>query len=223
MLELEHLVGRCCYIHSFRFHSAYENSLSYTCTIVKLLGPCFKTGRLSTFNSILSTCGYNVWCFQHSAIQQARRSAGTWNDIETPMQMASWLRLSTFRLENGQSVPPQRFQVFNSPFEVLFNCPSRYLFAIDLSSIFSYGWRLPPYLRFTPKKRDSLNICMRDRGGRTGLSPSLVHFSKRLLHPSLNSKSSMYIFMGTHEFTSRAFSFSFATTQDISIDFLSCA
>ena len=51
--------------------------------------------------------------------------------------------------------PLNDFRSFNSPFEVLFNFPSGYLFAIDLSSIFSHGWRLPPYLRSTPKERDS--------------------------------------------------------------------
>jgi hypothetical protein len=51
--------------------------------------------------------------------------------------------------------PFDDFRYFNSPFEVLFNFPSRYLFAIDLSSIFSRGWRLPPVLRSTPKERDS--------------------------------------------------------------------
>src|SRR5215475_13910061 len=50
------------------------------------------------------------------------------------------------------------FRYFNSPFEVLFNFPSRYLFAIDLSLIFSHGWRLPPNLRSTPKERDSSNL-----------------------------------------------------------------
>jgi len=33
---------------------------------------------------------------------------------------------------------------FNSFFKVLFNFPSRYLFAIGLSQVFSLGWNLPP-------------------------------------------------------------------------------
>src|ERR1700753_3015736 len=55
--------------------------------------------------------------------------------------------------------PLNDFRSFNSPFEVLFNFPSGYLFAIDLSPIFSHGWRLPPYLRSTPKERDSVDQC----------------------------------------------------------------
>ena len=53
--------------------------------------------------------------------------------------------------ENGrahhwpQSVPSQQFQVlFNSLFKVLFIFPSRYLFAIGLSPLFSFRWNLPP-------------------------------------------------------------------------------
>lgn len=53
--------------------------------------------------------------------------------------------------------PLNDFRSFNSPFEVLFNFPSGYLFAIDLSPVFSHGWRLPPHLRSTPKERDSID------------------------------------------------------------------
>ena len=44
-----------------------------------------------------------------------------------------------------QSVPSQQFQVlFNSLFKVLFIFPSRYLFAIGLSPLFSFRRNLPP-------------------------------------------------------------------------------
>lgn len=40
---------------------------------------------------------------------------------------------------------PERFHVLlNSLFKVLFNFPSRYLFAIGLAVIFSLRWSLPP-------------------------------------------------------------------------------
>ena len=51
---------------------------------------------------------------------------------------------------------PERFHVLlNSLFKVLFNFPSRYLFAIGLVVIFSLRWSLPPYLGCTPKQPDS--------------------------------------------------------------------
>ena len=45
---------------------------------------------------------------------------------------------------------------FNSLFKVLFIFPSRYLFAIGLSPIFSFRWNLPPTLGCNPKQPDSL-------------------------------------------------------------------
>src|SRR3954471_20417530 len=57
----------------------------------------------------------------------------------------------------NDTVPFQQFQVlFNSLFKVLFIFPSRYLFAIGLSPIFSFRWNLPPILVCIPKQTDSL-------------------------------------------------------------------
>lgn len=51
----------------------------------------------------------------------------------------------------------QRFHVLlNSLFRVLFNFPSRYLFAIGLVRIFSLGWDLPPALGCSLKQPDSI-------------------------------------------------------------------
>ena len=51
---------------------------------------------------------------------------------------------------------PQRFHVLiYSLFKVLFNFPSRYLFAIGLTTVFSFRWDLPPTLSCIPKQLDS--------------------------------------------------------------------
>lgn len=51
---------------------------------------------------------------------------------------------------------PERFHVLlNSLFKVLFNFPSRYLFAIGLVVIFSLRWSLPPTQSCTLKQPDS--------------------------------------------------------------------
>jgi hypothetical protein len=56
-------------------------------------------------------------------------------------------------------VPPfttaQFHVLLNSLFKVLFNFPSRYLFAIGLGVIFSLTWSLPRTLSCTPKQLDS--------------------------------------------------------------------
>ena len=50
----------------------------------------------------------------------------------------------------------KRFHVLlNSLFKVLFNFPSRYLFAIGLVPVFSLRWSLPPALGCIPKQPDS--------------------------------------------------------------------
>ena len=67
------------------------------------------------------------------------------------------IRFETLRWVTATRFPLNDFRSFNSPFEVLFNFPSGYLFAIDLSPVFSHGWRLPPCLRSTPKERDSVD------------------------------------------------------------------
>ncbi|XP_022975713.1 uncharacterized protein LOC111475769 [Cucurbita maxima] len=54
-------------------------------------------------------------------------------------------------------LPSRQFQaLFDSLFKVLFIFPSRYLFAIGLSPIFSLGQNLPPDWGYIPKQPDSL-------------------------------------------------------------------
>ena len=73
-------------------------------------------------------------------------------------------------------VPPfttKRFHVLlNSLFKVLFNFPSRYLFAIGLGVIFSLTWSLPRTLSCTPKQLDSREKPAQQAKSLTGLSPS---------------------------------------------------
>ena len=61
----------------------------------------------------------------------------------------------------------------NSLFKVLFNFPSRYLFAIGLGVIFSLTWSLPRTLSCTPKQLDSRGKPAQRIGRLTGLSPSV--------------------------------------------------
>ena len=77
------------------------------------------------------------------------------------------------------SLPFQQFQVlFNSLFKVLCIFPSRYLFAIGLPPIFSFGWNLPPALSCNPKQLDSSNTLLIPC--QTGVSPSMLPYSKGL-------------------------------------------
>ena len=64
-----------------------------------------------------------------------------------------------------------RFHVLlNSLFKVLFNFPSRYLFAIGLVPVFSLRWSIPPTLGCIPKQPDSRDTNTRD-GGQASYGP----------------------------------------------------
>ena len=63
--------------------------------------------------------------------------------------------------------------LLNSLFKVLFNFPSRYLFAIGLGVIFSLTWSLPRTLSCTPKQLDSGEKPAQRVDRLTGLSPSM--------------------------------------------------
>ena len=65
-------------------------------------------------------------------------------------------------------LPSRQFQaLFDSLFKVLFIFPSRYLFAIGLSPVFSLGRNSPPDLGCIPKQPDSLTAPR----GATGSGP----------------------------------------------------
>ena len=89
-------------------------------------------------------------------------------------------RLSRRSLATRNRVSSCQFQaLFNSLFKVLCIFPSRYLFAIGLSPVFSFRWNLPPASDCTPKQPDSTRThraAARPRG--TGFSPSPIPRSK---------------------------------------------
>ena len=83
-----------------------------------------------------------------------------------------------------QTFPFRQFHVlFNSLFKVLFIFPSRYLFAIGLSPIFSFRWYLPPILVCIPKQTDSWKTYHIEPANqsKTGFSPSMMSCSKELV------------------------------------------
>ena len=79
--------------------------------------------------------------------------------VRSPSRVAD--RLSPFHIRPGRiagphPLPSRQFQaLFDSLFKVLFIFPSRYLFAIGLSPVFSLGRNLPPNWGCIPKQPDS--------------------------------------------------------------------
>ena len=98
----------------------------------------YNTSKDATFPKTLSSGQNWCWPIRNQKVHQAKaRLISGWCD---------WL----------QAFPFQQFHVlFNSLSKVLFIFPSRYLFAIGLSPIFSFRWHLPPILSCIPKQLDS--------------------------------------------------------------------
>ena len=78
---------------------------------------------------------------------------------------------------------PTISRTVNSLSKVLFIFPSRYLFAIGLSPIFSFRWNLPPNLSCIPKQLDSLKVYHKALGVRTiyGGFTTMPLYSNRLV------------------------------------------
>ena len=115
---------------------------------------------------------------------------------------------------------------FHSLFKVLFIFPSRYLFAIGLSPVFSLRWNLPPNWSSIPKELDSAKA---PRGATvtrpTGLSPSLVPHSRGLgPRPPQGQRSKDYNSEAEGSgFSSWALPGSLAVTRGILVSFFSSA
>ncbi|KAI0935460.1 hypothetical protein AcW1_005153 [Taiwanofungus camphoratus] len=108
----------------------------------------------------------------------------------------SKVELRSTRLTSSVSL--SAFHVlFNSLSKVLFIFPSRYLFTIGLSPIFSFRWNLPPILSCIPKQLDSLRahhkaLIVRVKDGILTLYDALfqetcTRFSTESTSPDYNS------------------------------------
>jgi len=131
------------------------------------------TARMSLTLLHLHTCLTPWSVFQDGSCTNATN--------HEPIFGKRFVHCETQRTATCTRFPLNDFKSVSSPFEVLFNFPSWYLFAIGLWVIFSHWWRLPPFLRSTPKERDSnrakqsyCQLCFK------GLSPSMVWYSNHL-------------------------------------------
>ena len=125
-----------------------------TRTYVRLLGPCFKTGKRKPFclTQLEPMPAVKVNSLQALPKVSTKQDIGQATAPKPRAAREVWFDLHWF-----PSLPFQRFQVlFNSLFKVLCIFPSRYLYAIGLPPIFSFRWNLPPALSCNPKQLDSL-------------------------------------------------------------------
>ncbi|GKD30835.1 hypothetical protein Tco_1241613 [Tanacetum coccineum] len=135
-----------------------------TRTHVRLLGPCFMTGRMGCPQAGSRSAQVPKHTVTARAANHDRRDS-----ISTGISTARALAAAPIRtgprpesicgpayIAGPHSLPSRQFQaLFDSLFKVLFIFPSRYLFAIGLTPIFSLGRNLPPYWGCIPKQPDS--------------------------------------------------------------------
>ena len=124
-------------------------------------------------------------------------------------------------------LPSRQFQaLFDSLFKVLFIFPSRYLFAIGLSPVFSLGRNLPPDLGCIPKQPDSQTAPRDATGsGRDGaftlsgapFQGTWARSAAEDASPDYNSN------VGDARFSSWALPGSLAVTRGILVSFFSSA
>ena len=114
-------------------------------------------------------------------------------------------------------------RTFNSLFKVLFIFPSRYLFAIGLSPIFSLRWNIPPTLDCIPKQSDSLKVNQ-TRGYRIIYGILTLHdvsFQRTCTRATIDITSTNY--NSPKRFQIWAHPGSFAITEGIPVGFFSSA
>ncbi|KAK7296414.1 hypothetical protein VNO77_50263 [Canavalia gladiata] len=154
------------------FLAPYGFTRPLTRTHVRLLGPCFKTGRMGSPQAdarstqvpghakrrvLPSTIAMmtSPRAYRQPGLGPPSQSAS----VNVPSRSAD--RLAPFHIRprhiaGPHPLPSRQFQaLFDSLFKVLFIFPSRYLFAIGLSPVFSLGRNLPPDWGCIPKQPDS--------------------------------------------------------------------
>uniref|UniRef100_A0A2P2MSD4 Uncharacterized protein n=1 Tax=Rhizophora mucronata TaxID=61149 RepID=A0A2P2MSD4_RHIMU len=154
------------------FLAPYGFTRPLTRTHVRLLGPCFKTGRMGSPQAGATSArlprhavtARAVSTIARATSPRAYQGPGLWTPpqsapVHAPSRSADRLapfRIRPRRIAGPHPLPSRQFQaLFDSLFKVLFIFPSRYLFAIGLSPVFSLGRNLPPDWGCIPKQPDS--------------------------------------------------------------------
>ena len=157
--SLNRSVGCWCKDPSSRFHCAHRFNHPRTRTYVRLLGPCFKTGRKKPFSHHLlhkriqpstfnrpGTHYHVLRVLSTRATQMAHQARTITRSLLKPTYSAcaeiEWRRISERQSHPDALVPFASLSAisgtFNSLFKVLFIFPSWYLFSIGLELIFSF-------------------------------------------------------------------------------------
>lgn len=147
------MVGRCCTMFTAVAFTMRTDLLSLHSHISLTPWSVFQDGSFGCASSdILHTWYKSFWRREKSSTHKTMSLHEAQVHSLIIHETLRWLQCCASCCGHGlcsvrvtaKCFPLNDFRSFNSPFEVLFNFPSGYLFAIDLPSIFNFGWRLPP-------------------------------------------------------------------------------
>ena len=202
-----------------------------TRALARLLGPCFKTGRWTSFS------GCYVAAVLHEQRSTSARAPATRGDT-APGSSATRAgtskrpgrlpppRVGITRAQHARpSLPTVQFHaLFHSLASGLFIVPSRYFFAIGLPPVFSLRWGLPPNWGCIPKQPDSpcaLREGLRSAYGTLTLCGDMFQNASASLRPG--GATADYNSPASRRFTYWANPFSLAVTGGIPVGFFSSA
>ncbi|KAK4393928.1 hypothetical protein Sango_1863600 [Sesamum angolense] len=220
------------------FLAPYGFTRPLTRTHVRLLGPCFKTGRNGEpagqrRERAVAEARPRARAVRHDrgdGVPRAYRLPGLWPPpqsalVRAPSRSAGSLafHIRPGRIAGPHPLPSRQFQaLFDSLFKVLFIFPSR---VFGLSPVFSLGRNLPPdwgCIPNNPTRRQRLVV--RQGPGTTGLSPSPAPLSRGLgPGPPLRTLLQTTIGRRSRRFSSWAIPGSLAVTRGILVSFFSSA
>lgn len=157
------------------------------------------------------------------------RYSGSPSFVFRPARPLLQTESSLHRISRAHPFTSEQFHVLlNSLFKVLCNFPSRYLFAIGLTAVFSLRWSLPPDWGCTPKQPDSQEIASETDPAAMGLAPALGRprsggLAARSGPGALTPKRHISRDRGGSGIRRWADPFSLAVTQGIPVGFFSSA
>ncbi|KAL9413967.1 hypothetical protein AB3S75_042451 [Citrus x aurantiifolia] len=225
------------------FLAPYGFTGPLTRTHVRLLGPCFKTGRMGSPQADAGSAQVREARPEGARCQPRSRRRRLHRLIEGPglgrrhnphrSAPRADRRTGSRRSASDRGAspapirfPPDNFKHSLTLFKVLFIFPSRYLFAIGLSPVFSLGRNLPPDLGCIPKQPDSQTAPRGATGsGRDGaLTLSGAPFQGTWARSAAEDASPDYNSdAGGARFSSWALPGSLAVTKGILVSFFSSA
>ena len=180
-------------------------SIPYTRTRIRLLGPCFKTGKIELFGQTEMQCQVRLEIRSRSQpFNESQTEFLTQHEVQpngerhrSRYPMSEDYNLQSHHMKEIQSTSlPAASCPLNPLSKVLFILPSWYLFTIGLKHVMLLGQRVPPNLRSISEEHDSpwANRLQGMTDDRRDPDPHWCSFPRDFhLHPSWHNPYSLQL------------------------------